>query len=106
LIPFLFCSQKISVLVIQKKNPLNPKSLEEKEMTVLKTNRLVLRNWKEEDFPAFAKLNSDPRVMVYLAKCSKEESDNLAIERKKKSTKKAGEDGQFPSVIVRNLLGQ
>ncbi len=56
-------------------------------MTVLKTNRLVLRNWKEEDFPAFAKLNSDPRVMVYLAKCSKEESDNLAIERKEEIDK-------------------
>ncbi|MFZ4673239.1 N-acetyltransferase [bacterium] len=56
-------------------------------MTVLKTNRLVLRNWKEEDFPAFAKLNSDPRVMVYLAKYTKEESDNLAIRNKEKIDK-------------------
>lgn len=31
----------------------------------IETNRLVLRGWKEEDIPVFARLNSDKQVMEY-----------------------------------------
>ncbi|MBP9842149.1 MAG: GNAT family N-acetyltransferase, partial [Simkaniaceae bacterium] len=34
-------------------------------MTIIKTTRLLLRPWKEEDLEPYAKLNSDPRVMKY-----------------------------------------
>ncbi len=32
------------------------------------TKRLRLRLWRDEDLPAFAALNSDPRVMQHMAK--------------------------------------
>lgn len=48
------------------------KTLVEKYM---ETSRLVLRGWKEADIPAFARLNSDDRVMEYfLNKLSPEET--------------------------------
>lgn len=31
----------------------------------LHTARLVLRNWKDDDFPAFAAMNASPRVMEF-----------------------------------------
>jgi len=40
---------------------------------------LLLRQWKDKDFPVFVKLNSDPQVMQYFsALLSKDESDALA----------------------------
>ena len=46
----------------------------------LTTPRLILRPWREQDFPAFADLNADPRVMQYMPKLlSHEESDSLAM---------------------------
>jgi 3-dehydroquinate dehydratase / shikimate dehydrogenase len=46
---------------------------------VLKTKRLVLRPWKEEDFEPFAHMNADPRVMEFFPSTLKrEESDQLA----------------------------
>ena len=46
----------------------------------LTTRRLVLRPWREQDLPAFAELNADPRVMQYMPKLlSREESDSLAM---------------------------
>jgi hypothetical protein len=45
----------------------------------LSTERLVLRAWREEDLPAFAALNADPRVAEFLPKClERAESDALA----------------------------
>ena len=35
-------------------------------MTTLKTERLILRPWCEQDLEPLAKLNADPRVMEYL----------------------------------------
>lgn len=35
------------------------------KLHTLKTKRLFLRPWKEEDLEPFAKLNADPRVMEY-----------------------------------------
>lgn len=41
----------------------------------IETSRLILRDWKEEDMPDFARLNGDERVMKYfLKKLSYEET--------------------------------
>ncbi len=46
---------------------------------ILKTKRLLLRHWKKEDLSAFAKMNSDPKVMeLFPALLTREESDHLA----------------------------
>ncbi len=51
---------------------------------ILKTTRLILRPWKEEDFEPFAKLNADPRVMEYFPETLfRAESDRLAEKLKK-----------------------
>jgi len=45
----------------------------------LATERLILRPWREEDLPAFAMLNADPRVVEFLPKrLERAESDALA----------------------------
>jgi ribosomal-protein-alanine N-acetyltransferase len=46
---------------------------------VLKTSRLILRPWTEQDLPAFAAMNADERVTEFLPKVLTEsESDALA----------------------------
>lgn len=46
---------------------------------MIKTNRLILRPWRAEDFEPFAALNADPRVMEFFpATLTREESDALA----------------------------
>lgn len=48
-------------------------------MDTLRTNRLILRPWKESDLGPFAEINADPRVMEYFPSVlSREESDRLA----------------------------
>ena len=48
-------------------------------MSDLRTERLLLRNWRDEDFEPFAALNADPEVMRYFpAPLTREESDRLA----------------------------
>jgi RimJ/RimL family protein N-acetyltransferase len=45
----------------------------------LRTPRLLLRRWRPDDRPEFARLNADPRVMEFMPKIlSREESDALA----------------------------
>jgi len=34
-------------------------------MQYIEATRLILRQWKEEDFPMFAKMNADSDVMQY-----------------------------------------
>ena len=42
----------------------------------LHTDRLILRQWRDEDLPLFAAINADPEVMRYFPKLlSREESD-------------------------------
>ncbi len=42
----------------------------------IKTERLLLRRWRQEDRPLFAAMNADPRVMEFFPKLlSREESD-------------------------------
>src|SRR5579871_6768037 len=48
-------------------------------MEILKTERLTLRGWREEDREPFARMNADPRVMEFMpAPISRPESDLLA----------------------------
>lgn len=48
-------------------------------MITIKTQRLVLRPWRQEDFEPFAQLNADPRVMEHFPwTWSREESDLMA----------------------------
>ncbi|PSW15574.1 GNAT family N-acetyltransferase [Photobacterium rosenbergii] len=45
----------------------------------LETDRLILRQWKSEDYPDYARLNADPDVMQYFpAVLSEQESDAQA----------------------------
>jgi len=45
----------------------------------LKTKRLILRQWKDEDYEPFARLNADPKVMEYFPSIlTKVESDVMA----------------------------
>lgn len=44
--------------------------------SIIETDRLFLRQWREADLEPFAALNADPRVMEYFSKLrSREESD-------------------------------
>ncbi|MBG6240675.1 MAG: N-acetyltransferase [Candidatus Symbiopectobacterium sp. Dall1.0] len=43
---------------------------------MIETERLILRQWRDEDYPIYAQLNADPEVMLYFpALMSREESD-------------------------------
>jgi 3-dehydroquinate dehydratase/shikimate dehydrogenase len=47
--------------------------------SLIKTKRLILRPWREEDLEPFAKMNADPRVMeCFPSTLNREESDALA----------------------------
>lgn len=46
---------------------------------MIKTERLILRQWKEEDLEPFARMNADPRVMEFFpATLTREESNQMA----------------------------
>ncbi|MBG6249241.1 MULTISPECIES: GNAT family N-acetyltransferase [Symbiopectobacterium] len=43
---------------------------------MIETERLILRQWRDEDYPIYAQLNADPEVMRYFPELmSREESD-------------------------------
>ncbi|MEW8086145.1 MAG: GNAT family N-acetyltransferase, partial [Candidatus Thiodiazotropha endolucinida] len=47
--------------------------------SVLETDRLILRQWRDEDYIPFARINADPRVMEFFPQpLSRVESDDLA----------------------------
>ena len=51
----------------------------------METDRLLLRNWTDDDLEHFAKLNADPDVMEFFPSIlSKSDSDLLAQEIRKK----------------------
>jgi RimJ/RimL family protein N-acetyltransferase len=50
------------------------------DLSPLRTARLLLRGWRDEDLPAFAALNADPRVMEFLPRpLDRGESDARAV---------------------------
>lgn len=61
-----------------------------KNHPIIRTERLILRQWNDADLEFFAKLNADPRVMEYFPSIlSRDESDAMA----KRMATKIGERG-------------
>jgi RimJ/RimL family protein N-acetyltransferase len=56
----------------------------------LETDRLLLRPWKAEDLPGFARMNADPLVMEYLPRALDEESSRKLMKRFEQHFKKYG----------------
>jgi RimJ/RimL family protein N-acetyltransferase len=50
-------------------------------MIVAKTERLILRRWRESDREPFARLNSDPRVMQFFPRTLPAEESDLLVEQ-------------------------
>ena len=52
-------------------------------MTTLRTDRLILRPWREDDFTPFAAMSADPKVMEHFpSTLTREESDAVAARLK------------------------
>lgn len=47
----------------------------------IRTKRLIIRPWKEEDFDSFARFNADPRVMEFFPRVLTQEESNLLAKR-------------------------
>jgi ribosomal-protein-alanine N-acetyltransferase len=47
----------------------------------LSTSRLLLRPWRDQDLPAFAALNGDPRVMEHFPRVLDREESDAAVAR-------------------------
>lgn len=47
----------------------------------LQTERLIMRQWRKEDWPEFAKLNSDPVVMKYYPSILSTEDSNAMAQK-------------------------
>jgi 3-dehydroquinate dehydratase/shikimate dehydrogenase len=47
---------------------------------ILKTERLLLRQWRQEDFEPFAKMNADPRVREHFAATLSREESNASAQ--------------------------
>jgi RimJ/RimL family protein N-acetyltransferase len=55
-------------------------SQRENQSLKINTQRLLLRPWRDEDLPAFADMNQDPRVMEFFpAVLDRQQSDSLAM---------------------------
>jgi len=53
-------------------------------VTILRSERLILRPWRDEDLPAFAAMNADARVMEFFPNClARTESDDVAARIRK-----------------------
>ena len=46
-------------------------------ITEINTDRLILRQWKEDDYPVFAIMNADPVVMEFFPNVLSDEESNL-----------------------------
>src|SRR5262245_11217128 len=56
----------------------------------LKTDRLVLREWRDEDLPLIAAINGDPVAMRHFVKPMTREESDASIERYRKSQAEHG----------------
>ncbi|MDP9281432.1 MAG: GNAT family N-acetyltransferase [Chloroflexota bacterium] len=50
-------------------------------ITTLRTERLVLRPWRDSDRPPFAALNADPKAMEHFPKTSSREQSDIFVDR-------------------------
>ena len=70
----------------------------------LSTDRLLLRQWREEDLEPFAELNADPRVMEFFpAPLTREQSDALALRHR--DLLEAGEPGVLAAEDEHGFIG-
>jgi len=60
------------------------------DITELQTERLLLRQWCEEDLPRFAELNADPEVMEFYPDLLSRQESNAAVEKFKSLISKNG----------------
>lgn len=68
------------VTLMEAKAIKNDASQREYPALKIKTQRLLLRPWRDEDLPAFAKMNQDSRVMEFFpAVLDRQQSDSLAM---------------------------
>ena len=51
------------------------------EIVELKTERLLLRQWRSKDLPDIARINADPVVMKYFPKLLSRQESNAAVEK-------------------------
>jgi len=81
--------------------------------TYLTTDRLIFREWKDEDRAPFARMNADPLVMEYLPRSLNEEESNHLVDKFQEHLQKHGyglyavevkETGQFAGFIGLNRV--
>jgi RimJ/RimL family protein N-acetyltransferase len=60
------------------------------EIIELKTERLLLRQWRSEDMPGFAELNADPEVMEFYPQLLSPQTSNAGAEKFKSLISKNG----------------
>lgn len=75
---------------------------------VHETSRLILRDWREEDIPQFARMNADPVVMEFFEKTFSLEETRQSVHRMRECAKNYGytfwaaeqkNDGKFVGCI-------
>ncbi len=57
---------------------------------ILETERLILREWKDEDIPVFVAMNQDPRVMEFFPALRTEQESRDSVEGQRRHFKKHG----------------
>ena len=79
----------------------------------IETERLILREWQEDDREPFARINADPLVMQYLPRSLDEKASNKLVDRFQRHFKKHGyglyavelrETGQFGGFVGLNSV--
>lgn len=58
--------------------------------SILETERLILREWKDEDIPAFVAMNQDPRVMEFFPALRTEQESRDGVEWHRRHFKEHG----------------
>ena len=79
----------------------------------LETDRLLLRDWKDEDRGSFARMNADPVIMQYLPRSLDEQASDKLVDRFQDHFKKHGyglyavelkEGGRFAGFVGLNKV--
>jgi RimJ/RimL family protein N-acetyltransferase len=58
--------------------------------SLLTTERLILRQWRESDGQPFARLNADPAVMAHFPRCLSRDESDAAVARTEKFIEERG----------------